>query len=200
MFDYIKGKLIHVDLDSIVVENQGIGFKVFTSAPSISDFSVPGEEVILFTEMIVREDLIMLVGFSTREELRMFHLLTSVSGVGTKVAMGILSSLPYGHLAASIASKDIKSLTSAQGVGKKTAERIVLELKDKVGGFAGFENPQPLSPERVGKATSQSDALEALLTLGYTRSEAQGVLKNMDLEDMTVEQVIKAALLKMMNS
>lgn len=199
MFDYLKGKLVHVDLDSIVVENQGIGFKIYTSASSISDFSVPGEDVVVYTEMIVREDLIMLVGFSTREELQMFELLTSVSGVGTKVGMGILSSVPFGHLASIIASKDVKALTAAQGVGKKTAERIVLELKDKVAKF-GFADLYGSETEQIHMETgSEHDALEALLSLGYTRSEAQGVLRSMDISGLTVEQVIKLALGKMMN-
>lgn len=199
MFDYLKGKLVHVDLDSIVVENQGIGFKIYTSASSISDFSVPGEDVVVYTEMIVREDLIMLVGFSTREELQMFELLTSVSGVGTKVGMGILSSVPFGHLASIIASKDVKALTAAQGVGKKTAERIVLELKDKVAKF-GFADLYGSETEHIHMETgSEHDALEALLSLGYTRSEAQGVLRSMDISGLTVEQVIKLALGKMMN-
>ncbi len=196
MIDFIKGRLVHVFGDSVVVENNSIGYKIHTSHGSVSDFSVPGEEVIIYTELIVREDSLSLVGFSTREELNMFQLLTSVSGIGTKVGIGILSSMPYGTLAGIIASQDIKTLTTAQGVGKKTAERIILELKDKV--------PQTLSLQAHEHALSpfeqatQNDALEALLSLGYTRSEAQGVLKQIDTDNMTIEDIIKASLKKLM--
>lgn len=196
MIDFIKGRLVHVFGDSIVVENNSIGYKIHTSHGSVSDFSVPGEEVIIYTELIVREDSLSLVGFSTREELNMFQLLTSVSGIGTKVGIGILSSMPYGTLAGIIASQDIKTLTTAQGVGKKTAERIILELKDKVPQTLSLQSHEhTLSP--VEQAT-QNDALEALLSLGYTRSEAQGVLKQIDTDNMTIEEIIKASLKKLM--
>ena len=196
MIDYIKGKLAHVAGDVIVVENNGIGYKIYTSSVSVSDFTVPGEEVIVYTEMIVREDAISLVGFSSREELQMFQLLTSVSGVGTKVGIGILSSLPYGNLIGLIASSDVKSLTSAQGVGKKTAERIVLELKDKVPKAFSIQ-PSDVNEIQVDSGT-QKDALDALLSLGYTRSEAQAVLKQIDISHMTIEDIIKTALRKLM--
>lgn len=195
MIDYIKGKLVHAGLDTVVIENQGIGYKIATSSGSVSDFSSPGEEVVVYTEMIVREDAISLVGFSTREELDMFHLLTSVSGVGTKVGIGILSSIPYGTVALLIASEDVKALTAAQGVGKKTAERIVLELKDKV--------PQTMTlsardTKHVVNDATHNDALDALLSLGYTRGEAQGVLKQIETDNLTVEEIIKASLKKLM--
>ncbi|GAB6108797.1 Holliday junction branch migration protein RuvA [Fusibacter bizertensis] len=197
MIDYIKGKLAHVIGDSIIVENNGIGYKVHTSTGSASDFSMPGEEVIVYTEMIVREDAISLVGFSTRDELNMFLLLTSVSGIGTKVGVGILSSIPYGQLAGIIALQDIKTLQTAQGVGKKTAERIVLELKDKVPQTLSL-NAQDSQKGASVISSSQSDAMEALMSLGYTRSEAQGVLKQIDIDQMSVEEIIKASLKKLM--
>lgn len=197
MIDFIKGKLVHSYGDSVIVENNGIGFKIHTSIGSVADFSSLGEEVVVYTELIVREDSMSLVGFSSRDELNMFQLLTSVSGIGTKVGIGILSSLPFGQLAGIIASADIKSLQSAQGVGKKTAERLVLELKDKM--------PQTLSlqmhehtPASTAYQSVQKDALDALMSLGYTRSEAQGVLKQIDMEQMTVEDIIKASLKKLM--
>lgn len=197
MIDFIKGKLVHSYGDSVIVENNGIGFKIHTSIGSVADFSSLGEEVVVYTELIVREDSMSLVGFSSRDELNMFQLLTSVSGIGTKVGIGILSSMPFGQLAGIIASADIKSLQSAQGVGKKTAERLVLELKDKM--------PQTLSlqmhehaPTSIADQSVQKDALDALMSLGYTRSEAQGVLKQIDMEQMTVEDIIKASLKKLM--
>jgi len=197
MIDFIKGKLVHSFGDIVIVENNGIGFKIHTSIGSVADFSSLGEEVVVYTELIVREDSMSLVGFSSRDELSMFQLLTSVSGIGTKVGIGILSSMPFGQLAGIIASQDIKALQSAQGVGKKTAERLVLELKDKM--------PQTLSlqmhehaPVATADQSVQKDALEALMSLGYTRSEAQGVLKQIDMDQMTVEEIIKASLKKLM--
>lgn len=197
MIDFIKGKLYHIDVDHIVVENNGMGYRVFTSANSISDFDVVGEEIIIHTEMIVREDAISLVGFSTKEELHMFRLLTSVSGVGTKVGIGILSSLNYISVAAIIASNDVKALTAAHGVGKKTAERIILELKDKVGKSMLISSDTNIESHVITGGV-ESDALEALMTLGYTRNEAQSVLKLMDISGMTVEEILKAALKKLM--
>jgi len=197
MIDFIKGKLVHVIGDSVIVENNGIGYKIHTSTGSASDFTVPGEEVIVYTQMIVREDAISLVGFSTREELNMFILLTSVSGIGTKVGVGILSSIPHGQLAGIIATQDIKMLQTAQGVGKKTAERVVLELKDKVPQTLTLSHQDTANGSAVITST-QSDAMEALMALGYTRSEAQGVLKQIDMEQMTVEDIIKASLKKLM--
>lgn len=197
MIDYIKGKLIHVFGDSVVVENNGIGYKIHTSSGSASDFSMPGEEVVVYTEMIVREDSISLVGFSSREELDMFHMLTSVSGIGTKVGIGILSSMPYGQLAGIIASQDVKALQSAQGVGKKTAERLVLELKDKVPQTLTLQ-PHEHVQQTVANQGVHKDALDALMSLGYTRSEAQGVLKQLDMDSMTLEEIIKASLKKLM--
>ncbi|GAU78563.1 Holliday junction branch migration protein RuvA [Fusibacter sp. 3D3] len=197
MIDFIKGKLYHIDVDYIVVENNGMGYRVFTSANSVSDFDVVGEEIIIHTEMIVREDAISLVGFSTKEELHMFRLLTSVSGVGTKVGIGILSSLNYISVAAIIASNDVKSMMTAHGVGKKTAERIILELKDKVGKSMMISSDTNIESHVITGGV-ESDALEALMTLGYTRNEAQSVLKLMDVNGMTVEQILKAALKKLM--
>ena len=163
----------------------------------MADFSSLGEEVVVYTELIVREDSMSLVGFSSRDELNMFQLLTSVSGIGTKVGIGILSSMPFGQLAGIIASADIKSLQSAQGVGKKTAERLVLELKDKMPQTLSLQMHEHAPTSRADQSV-QKDALDALMSLGYTRSEAQGVLKQIDMDQMTVEDIIKASLKKLM--
>lgn len=196
MIDFIKGKLVHSHGDYVVVENHGMGYRIHTSIGSAADLSAPGEEVIVYTEMIVREDAISLVGFSTREELGMFQLLTSVSGIGTKVGIGILSSMSYSAIAGVIASNDIKTLTSAQGVGKKTAERIILELKDKVSAYFTSHSIEPQT--HIVETGAQKDALDALISLGYTRGEAQGVLKQIDVAQMSVEEIIKSALKKLM--
>lgn len=205
MIDYIKGRLVHMDGETVVVDVGGIGYKIRTSAASCADFSIPGECVTVYTELIVREDALFLVGFSSRDELEVFQRLISVSGVGTKVALGILSSIPAAMLCMAIASEDVKTLTSAQGVGKKTAERIVLELKDKIGvpGFAGSLSGTEDAWMQNGdgaqsRGITQRDAMEALTALGYTRSEAQAALRGMPMETMTLEAVIKAALKQLM--
>ncbi|MDN5353185.1 MAG: holliday junction helicase RuvA, partial [Clostridiales bacterium] len=177
---------------------QGIGYRILTSAQSAADFMIPGEMATVYTEMIVREDAISLVGFSTREERKMFNLLTSVSGVGTRVGINVLSSLPYERLGFLIASGDVKALTSAQGIGKKTAERIILELKDKIGS-AEVTGGETTETSLNQGGSIQSDVTEALMTLGYTRSEAQAALSKLDLSHGSVEQAIRDALNRLMS-
>ena len=178
MIHYIKGSLVHVDLDYAVIECNGIGYRIATSSTSI--------------------DAISLVGFSSPEELKMFQLLTSVSGVGTKVGIAILSSLPYTKVANAIHEKDLKTLTSAQGVGKKTAERMLLELKDKVAVFS-TKTGHLESPDLDTSLEAQNDdALLALVSLGYTRNEAQAVLSKLDVSSMRTEDILKMALKALM--
>lgn len=198
MIDFIKGRVASTEADVVIIENQGIGYRILTSAQSAADFMIPGEMATVYTEMIVREDAISLVGFSTREERKMFNLLTSVSGVGTRVGINVLSSLPYERLGFLIASGDVKALTSAQGIGKKTAERIILELKDKIGSaeVTGGETTETALNQG---GSIQSDVTEALMTLGYTRSEAQAALSKLDLSHGSVEQAIRDALNRLMS-
>jgi len=194
MIAFIKGKVVHVESDHLVIENNGMGYKVFTSMNTLSEVSGK-EEAQVFTEMVVREDSITLVGFSTQQELKVFHLLTSVSGVGTKVGIGILSSIPAGQLVSIIMSGDVNTLTKAQGVGKKTASRIVLELKDKIEktmnvselSFDDFDTGVVANSER-------GEAIEALEALGYTNSEIQKVLGKIDIKDKNTEAIVKIAL------
>ena len=195
MYDYISGKLAYLGSDHIVIDNGGIGYRVLTSKYSIEMFMKATELVTCFTELIVREDAMLLVGFSSRDELELFHKLTSVSGVGTKVGIAILSHDAYLNVATMIAKGDVKGLTAAPGVGKKTAERLVLELKDKVSSqdLVAYDTAVEESP-----STTYQDALEALITLGYMKGDAQNALKGLDLTNMTTEMVIKSALKKIM--
>lgn len=194
MIAFIKGKVVHVENDHLVIENNGMGYKVFSSLNTISEVSGK-DEAQVYTEMIVRDDSITLVGFSTPQELKVFHLLTSVSGVGTKVGIGILSSIPAGQLVSIIMSGDVTTLTKAQGVGKKTASRIVLELKDKIEKTMG-KSEINLDDLGLGiQANSErSEAMEALETLGYTNVEIQEVLGKIDIKDLATEEIIKIAL------
>lgn len=197
MIDFIKGYIVEIGSGHIVIENKGMGYRAAASTFTISDLNQVGDEVLLYTHMIVREDDISLCGFSTHQERTLFRLLTSVSGVGTKVAVGILSTIHLHDLASVIVTGDVTRLTKAPGVGKKTAQRIILELKDKIDkqikseGLA-FSVEAPISAGQVGSGARE--ALEAMLALGYTQQEAEKVLTKIDGIEKSTEDIIKEAL------
>lgn len=203
MIHFIKGELVDIGADFVVIENGGMGYKVSTSLESISQWQMKSGEIMAHTEMIVREDAISLVGFATKEELHMFQLLTSVSGVGTKVGVATLSALSVERLSLAIQTGDVKTITGAPGVGKKTAERLVLELKDKVKSFVTLSG-ESLGSENehsVGGFPSQEgseDALMALIALGYTKMEAQKALSKIDVYQKNTEAILKEALRALM--
>lgn len=206
MIHYIKGTLIEKGTDYVVVEANGMGYYIASSFSSIASLPALHENVKMYTEMIVREDAISLVGFAEQEELKMFQLLVSVSGVGTKVGIGILSNLSIGDLLNAIQNHDVKRMTSAPGVGKKTAERLILELKDKVSKLSWHSvdsSDFDMDPRRYhshelsGQAVE--DALEGLMGLGYTQQEAKKVLGQLNLEGLKTEEILKMALRQMMS-
>jgi len=182
--------------DHVVIENNGIGYKIFSSKNAMSHYQEIGEIATFYTELVVREDAMLLVGFTSRDELHLFQQLTSVSGVGTKVGIAILSYKPFDQIAQMIVNKDIKGLTGAPGVGKKTAERMILELKDKVVAFG--DGTEVETTDQTVMTTDAEDAIEALMTLGYTKTEALSAIAGMDLSGMTTEMVIKQALRSLM--
>ena len=198
MYDFIKGNLCDSDLESIVIENGGIGYKINTSLNSIKDINDLAQkgEVIVYTKLIVKEDDMSLTGFSTREELKMFKLLTSVSGVGTKAALSMLSSLNYRELANSIKCGFFKDLTAAPGIGKKTAELIILKLRDKVEkefpitlfNMHEITEFQPVTTEII------DDSVLALLALGYTKAEVQKAINKINYAGKTTEEIVKEGL------
>lgn len=197
MIGYIKGIIDEIGIDYILIENNGIGYKLLVSTTTLSQLSI-GQEAKIYTKMIVREDDISLCGFYSKEEEEMFKLLTSVSKVGTKVGMGILSFAPPAKIQAIIINSDVTAMSKAPGVGKKTAERIILELKDKVGkividGLDTMEN-LPLSGKEIAIDNSEDEAISALIALGYTSSEAQESVKFVKQPGMDVEVIIKKAL------
>jgi len=197
MLDYIKGTVEYISEGYVVVENHGMGYKIMTSSFSMADLNSMEEEVIVYTQMIVREDDISVCGFSTRHELTMFKLLTSVSGIGTKVALAVLSAIGVYDLAAVIASGDVQTLVKAPGVGKKTAQRVILELKDKIDKKLksdAFPMGDIKMPQTVTVSSSQREALEALMALGYSNDEAETVLAKIDTTDKNTELIIKEAL------
>lgn len=193
MIDYLIGKVAHIGEDYLILENNGIGYRINTSTNSLLDASRHTDAQKLHTSLIVREDGIFLFGFTTPEEIGLFKLLLTVSKVGPKVACGILSALKPSHLQRAIITKDINALCKGQGVGRKTAERIVLELKDKVDGKI-YDDLEPLKEDY---SNGYEEAVEALISLGYSRYEVEKVLRSLETEDMAVEDIIKAGLRKL---
>ena len=199
MIRFLKGTLAGQHDNYIVLETPaGIGFKVFVPAGSPVYKNSEGDEIQVFTEMVVREDGMSLYGFHNRETLEFFKMLTAVSGIGPKGAMGILGSMPLTELKLAIAMGDVKSISKAQGVGKKTAERLVVELRDKVGAQdIDAETGEILSPSAAGNAESEgarAEAIAALVSLGYARAEAFKAVSAVGEEGLTSEEYIKKAL------
>lgn len=190
----INGKLTVTDVNYIVVETGGVGFKCFTTLNTIKTIGTLGSSVNVYTYLCVKEDAMDLYAFSTTQELEAFKLLISVSGVGPKAAVSILSELSADKLALCIAGGDSKSITKAQGVGKKTAERIVLELKDKIVGIAADDDTVRVVGEITSSESSNSsEAIDALIALGYSRSDASVAVAGMD-KSLSVDEMIRRGL------
>lgn len=201
MYYYIKGTLEVNEPTFAVIDACGIGYKMTVSQTTHDGLPSRGSQVKLFTHMSVREDGIELFGFLTQEELSAFRLLIGVSGVGPKVAISILSYLSPEKFALAVSSEDKKTLSKANGVGAKTAARIILELKDKLGADMSFSDV-PSLPDSAGASVTSSenlsDAIEALSVVGYTRSEILSALHGIDTKNMSVEEIFKAATKRLM--
>lgn len=190
----LSGTLTVCDPNFIVVECSGVGFKCFTTLNTVKGIGKVGEKVNVFTYLSVREDAMDLYGFSSIEELETFKLLISVSGIGPKAAVSVLSELSPDRLAVCIASGDAKAITRAQGVGKKMAERIVLELKDKMGSITlGNTSDAVSNAASVTDGSVSAEAVEALVALGYSQSDAAVVVGGMD-KSLTVDEMIRLGL------
>lgn len=192
MYEYIQGQFMGIFKDYVVIDHQGIGYKIFTSGNTMSQMPAMGETVRVFLRQIVREDFIGLYGFHDREELELFEMFLTVSGVGAKSALSLLSIAKPENIKKAIAFEDEALLVRAQGIGKKTAQRIILELRDKF----KKESLSPLDKD-IQISASQAEATEALMALGYTQNEASGVLKTIR-GDLSVEDTIKQALKSLM--
>jgi len=189
----LSGKLIYTDLSCAVIECGGVGYKCNVSLNTLQSLPPVNQNAFLLTHLNVREDAVDLFGFSTAEELDMFKLITSVSGVGPKVAMSILSEFTPDKLCIYIAGGDSKSITRASGVGAKLAQRIVLELKDKVGSVATESQAEVEAAVIATSNSNTADAVAALVSLGFSQAEASVAVGKLD-SNMSVEQLIKEGL------
>ena len=196
MFYSITGKVVAIEETFAAVECSGIAFQCMTTLNTLSKIAKTGETVTLYTYLYVREDAMDLFGFYTQQELACFKQLISVSGVGPKAALAVLSQLSPDNLALCVASGDVKSITQAQGVGPKIAQRIVLELKDKLSKSLSSEDFSAAEAFAVSSAPSNSnlsEAVEALVMLGYSRSEAASAISKLD-NKLPAEELIRLAL------
>ena len=198
MLYYLKGMVSEILLGMAVIDCHGVGFAVNTSSNTLSQIHA-GEEAVVYISEQIREDAYDLYGFSTIAEKNCFEMLISVSGVGPKAALSILSANTPEGVSTAIISGNEKALTVAPGIGKKIAQRVILELKDKMRKNyeeAGFPALGPEFPQAAGDQTKMAEAASALSVLGYSSSECAAALKNVDMS-MTIEDIIRAALRSM---
>ncbi len=189
----LTGQLTHKEPGAVVIRCGGVGYRCLAPLSTVANLPSVGAEVTIYTHLNVREDAIELFGFSGTQELECFQMLTSVTGVGPRVGLSILTHLTADRVKLAIASGDAKALTQAQGVGSKLAQRILLELKDKVG---AADAPMGAALPTVGDdapATATGEAVSALVALGYNRSEAAAAVAKQD-QSLTVEELVKGGL------
>ena len=192
MIGYLKGKILNLTNETALIEAGGVGFEVFISGSALDKLSGKTEGEV-YTYMQVREDDMSLFGFSSMQEKEMFIKLISVSGVGPKMGIAVLSSMNTAELATAIATSDVKRLSTVKGLGKKTAERIILELREKVAASASSEVAQ--KSEILPRTTGDEDAEVALMSLGFTRAEsAKAVLRAREQGATKLEDIIMLAL------
>ena len=196
MFHHIEGIVSEIGPNLAVIDCAGVGFALNTTLHTLSALRV-GEKSKLYVSEAIKEDAFDLYGFSTKSERRCFEMLTAVSGIGPKAALSILSANTPEGLALAVMNNNEKALTVAPGIGKKIAQRVILELKDKIGQESSeIVIPAPVSvPE--GESGAVNDAVSALLVLGYSNSEIAPALKKLDLNGMSSDQIIKAVLKSM---
>jgi len=196
MFAYIKGSLQSKGNDYVVVEANGIGYKIYMPSTSIDKLGDIGNNVKIHTYYYVREDNISLYGFFAEEELRMFELLLSVSGIGAKSANIILSCVSPSDFALAVITNDISKLVKIQGIGPKSAQRIILELKDKLKTEEAINQSEEIKTE-IKNDNRVSEAIDALRVLGYNVKEIDKVLETIDVSNLQVEDIIRQALIKL---
>lgn len=193
MISYISGKLAETSAEQIVIESNGFGMNIRVPASVLPGLPAVGSDVKIYTYMYVREDMINLYGFLTRDDLEFFKLMLNVSGIGPKGALSVLSYATPDELRLAILTDDEKKISSAPGIGKKTAQRLVLELKDKISSPLSVSDMPAASANLTGGVVQE--AIEALGALGISSSEAAAAVKKAgDTQDLSVEEIIKRAL------
>ena len=200
MISYIRGPLVEIDEDMIVVEAGAVGYNIRVPLSVLEGLPAVGKEVRIYTYLQVREDAMNLYGFLSRQDLTMFKKLLGVSGIGPKGALGLLSAMRPDALRLAVISGDAKAIAKAPGIGSKTAQRVILDLKDKISveelmpePFAGKDAPK--STGRSGLGDAGREAVDALVALGYSQMEAAKAVRQVEIgEDMTGDQVLKASL------
>lgn len=196
MISFIRGELVEVLEDTVVVENNGMGYNVKVPVSVLADMPECGMEVKLFTYLYVREDAVNLFGFLSRDDLNIFKMMLGVSGIGPKGALAILSTMTSNELRFAVVSDDAKAIAKAPGVGLKTAQKMIIEMKGRIAMPDFAENTTPLLPAGTDIGNdARSEAIAALVALGYSNSEAVlAVKKAAFTEDMDAEAVLKASL------
>lgn len=193
MFYSVSGNVVDYSTNFVAVDSGSVAFLCFTSMQTAAKCSIIGEKVTLYTYMNVREDAIELYGFYDKEELDCFKMLINVSGVGAKMALSLLSEYTPDKIILSIAAGDHKALTKASGIGTKLAQRIILELKDKIGSLSVGDTENIAAVSSVSQNSVTSEAVAALVMLGYGQSEASVAVSGLD-PSLSVEELIKQAL------
>lgn len=200
MIAFIRGEIAAIEDNCVILENNNIGYHIFMPTSSIEGILRVGEEVRVHTYLYVKEDAMQLYGFLTRDDLSLFKMLLNVNGIGPKAALGILSALSADDLRFAVLSEDAAAIAKTPGVGKKTAQKLILELKDKLDLEDAFEQKLANNREVSGAAAGtdpRAEAVQALVALGYSSSHALGVVKAVDAEIEDVELILKAALKNM---
>ena len=198
MYSYIKGELAEINTDNIVIDVNGIGYMIYISSQALDYLPAIGETIKVHTYLYMREDAMILYGFLTKDELEIFKLLITVSGIGPKGGLAILSTLSADDLRFAVLSGDSKAIAKAPGVGSKTAQRVIIDLKDKLSLEDAFEKKLEHENEKINIASNsqvKNDAVMALNALGYSSSESLKAVSKIEItEEMDVEDVLKAAL------
>ena len=192
MIAYLKGIIDIKRQDYVVIDVHGVGYKIFMPEGAIQNLEVDSE-VKIYTFMRVREDDVSLYGFLNVEELAMFELLISVGGIGAKSAVGILSNIAPSKFALAVITDDVTTLKKLPGIGAKTAQRIILELKDKINTQEATEQENEIK-QKTEVSDSAKDAIEALQVLGYTRREVEEAISKIGESNLTTEEIIKQGL------
>lgn len=200
MISYIRGELAYVDKEKAIVDVGGVGYGIFMPGQAMALLPQPGSEVKIHTYLNVREDALQLFGFLTRDDLEIFKLVIGVSGIGPKGGLSILSQLSPDDLRFAVLSGDVKAISATPGIGKKTAEKLIIELKDKldIADVLDHAVGNDTAPTPENGTGIQSEAVQALVALGYGSTESLRAVKQVKLENPTVETILKEALKKML--